>query len=948
MNITILATKLYIPPSPPNGIPRPRLIERLNAGLHHKITLISAPAGFGKTTLVSEWLDSSGRPSAWLSLDEGDSDPVRFLAYLIAALRTVSPEVGAKVYGALHSPQPLPIEPILTALLNEITILREPFVLVLDDYHVVEDGAIDKALAFWIEHMPPTMHLVITTREDPQLPLARLRARNQMTELRASDLRFTPAEAAGFLREMGLDLAAEDLAALEERTEGWIAGLQLAALAMQSLSLQEHQDIPGFIQAFAGDNRYIMDYLLEEVLYRQPEPVRRFLLQTAILDRLSGSLCNAVTGQADGSAQLRALEHGNFFILPLDDQRRWYRYHHLFADVLKMHLLMEQPEQVPALHRRASIWFEQHGSADEAIHHALAAEDFARAAELIERAVPDMRRSRQEATMLGWLLALPDAIYRSRPVLSIYYVGARLVSGALEGVETRLRDAERWLEAAEMGQKAGGSPAELPAGMVVVDEAEFHRLPGWIAIYRAGIALTQGDVDDTVRCAHRAMELAAEDDHLGHGAAAGFLGFTHWMRGELDAACRYYASSIERMQKASHLSDAIGLAIALADVQKTQGHLHEAMQTYERGLQLATGQGGPVRRGAADMLVGMSEILCQRNKLEAAAQHLQRSEELGEINGLPQNRYRRRVAMARLREAQGAWDAALDLLSEAERVYVSDYFPNVRPIAAMKAGVWAAQGRLDEARAWATEQGVSAEDDLSYLREFEHITLARVMLAEYARRPVDRALLETRSLLERLLKAAEAGGRLSSAIEILILQALAFQAQGDVPAALQPLRQALALAEPEGYVRVFVDEGASMALLLREAALRGILPDYSAKLLKAWADTQGKNGSQPAREVQRLVEPEVHPLEEPADQPLIEPEAQPLIEPQAQPLVEPLSERELEVLRLFKTELSGPEIAQELTIALSTVRTHTKSIYSKLNVNSRRAAVRRAAELHLI
>ena len=466
----ILATKLYIPPLRPNVVIRPRLLEQLNEGLHRKLILISAPAGFGKTTLVSEWVEGIERLAAWLSLDEGENDPARFLTYLVAALQTIAPNIGEGVLGVLQSPQPPPIETILTALLNDLTTLSDHFVLVLDDYHVIDATSIDQALTYLLEHLPPHMHLVIATREDPDLPLARLRARGHLTELRAADLRFTPSEAAAFLDQvMGLSLSAEDIAALEDRTEGWIAGLQLAAL-----SLQGHQDIPGFIRAFSGDNRYIVDYLVEEVLHRQLEAVRRFLLQTAMLDRLHGPLCDAVTGQEGGNARLEALERGNFFVVALDDQRHWYRYHHLFADVLSAHLLAEQPDQVATLHRRASAWYEQNDLPSDAIRHALAAFDFARAADLVEMAVPAMLRSRQEATLLGWLRALPDELVHVRPVLSVGYAGALVAGGELEGVEARLRDAERWLDTtADMGASSALAPS---AEMVVVDEAEFRRL----------------------------------------------------------------------------------------------------------------------------------------------------------------------------------------------------------------------------------------------------------------------------------------------------------------------------------------------------------------------------------------------------------------------------------------------------------------------------------------
>jgi LuxR family maltose regulon positive regulatory protein len=382
------------------------LIEQLNDGLSlgRRLTIISAPAGFGKTTLISEWIYGCGRQVAWLSLDEADSDSARFLIYLIAALQTIAPNIGEEVLAVLQSSPPPPIESVMTILLNEITTIPDNFILVLDDYHMLDSKPIDTALTFLVDHQPPQMHLAITTREDPNLPLPRLRVRGQLTELRAADLRFTPVEAAEFLNKtMGLNISLENISVLETRTEGWIASLQLAALSMQG-----HQDISGFIQAFAGANRYIVDYLVEEVLKRQPESIRNFLLQTSILDRMNGSLCDAVIGnqsdaQSGAKARLETLQRGNFFLIPLDDKHHWYRYHHLFAEVLHMHLMTEQPEQITVLHKRASEWYEQNGSMADSIRHALAGGDFERAADLIERAVPEMRQTRQEFTLLGWL-----------------------------------------------------------------------------------------------------------------------------------------------------------------------------------------------------------------------------------------------------------------------------------------------------------------------------------------------------------------------------------------------------------------------------------------------------------------------------------------------------------------------------------------------------------------
>jgi LuxR family maltose regulon positive regulatory protein len=837
------------------------------------------------------------------------------LAYLVAALQTIAANIGEGVLGVLQSPLPPSIESILTALLNEITTIPDDFILVLDDYHVIDSKPVDDILTFLLEHLPPQMHLVIASREDPHLPLARLRARGQLIELRVADLRFTPSEAADFLNQvMDLNLSAEDSATIETRTEGWIVGLQLAALSMQG-----QKDTASFIRAFAGDHRYIVDYLVEEVLQCQPEPVRNFLLQTAILDRLSGSLCDAVTALEGGCARLEALERGNFFVVPLDDKRHWYRYHHLFAEVLHMHLMAEQPDQVSTLHRRASEWYEHNGSASDAIRHALAAEDFERAAYLIELVVPAIQRSRQEATVtvLAWLKALPDDLVHFRPVLSVDYAFALLGGGELEAVESRLQDAERWLDTTADMRERSESPA---AGMVVVDEEEFRRLPGMIAIYRAALALALGDMPETAKNARRALDLAPQDDHLIRGGATALLGLAYWASGDLEAAYQTYAYGMARVQLAGNMTNAISSTIALADIRIAQGHLHEAMSIYEQSLRLATEPGEPVLRGTADLYVGMSELLREHNDLNAATQYLLRSKELGERIGLPQNRSHWCVAMARIKEAQGDLDGALDLLHEAERLYMREFSPNVHPLAALKTQAWVAQGRLGEALGWAREQGLSVEDDLSYLREFEHITLARVILARYKSDRADRCILEAMGLLERLLIAAEEGGRTGSVIEILVLQALAHHVQGDIPAALKPLQQALTLAEPEGYVRMFLDEGSSMTQLLREAASREIMPVYSDKLLAAF---------------------EAEPLRSAGESLLPTP-------PASQPLIEPISQRELEVLRLFKTELSGPEIARELVIALSTVRTHTKSIYSKLNVNNRRAAVKRAEELHLI
>ena len=905
----LLETKFYVPRARRDLVPRPRLAERLDRGSASKLTLVSAPAGFGKTTLLSEWLAAGPgaaadrRRVAWLSLDRGDNNLASFWAYVIAALRTAAPGVGQDALAMLAAPGPQPTETVLTTLLNDLSAIAGDVVLVLDDYHVIDARDVQDGMAFLLDHVPAGLHVVIAGRADPALPLARWRARGELVEIRAAELRFTPDEAAAYLNEtMGLQLTAPDVAALEGRTEGWIAALQLAALSMQG-----RDDVSGFIAGFAGDDRYVVDYLLEEVLQRQPDRVQAFLLQTCILGRLSGPLCDAVTGQGGGKAMLEALDRGNLFLVPLDDRRQWYRYHHLFADVLQARLLDEQPDQVPGLHLRASAWFQRNGDQSVAIGHALAAGDFQRAAELVELALTAMSQTRQEATVRGWLDVIPDQIIRVRPVLSLGFAWALLSVGEFDGVEDRLRDAERWLPAAT--DTGAGSPAP-PAGMVVANEEEYRRLPGTIETYRAALALARGDQPGAIRHARRAFDLAPEGEHRWRAAASGLIGLAFWGSGDLEAGHAAYAECAAGLRRAGNIADIFGCAMAMADIRITQGRLGEAMHTYERALQGAAEQGGPVLRGTADMYVGMSEVYLERGDLRAATQRLLQSQELGEDNGLPQNRYRWRAAMARIRQAEGNLGGALDLLNEAERWYVGDFFPNVRPVAALTARAWVAQGKLGEALGWAREQGLSADDDLSYLREFEHITLARILLARSAQERAEHSADEVTRLLDRLLLAAEEGGRTGRVIEILVLQALAHQMRGDIPLAAGRLERALTLAEPEGYVRVFIDAGAPMAGLLKAAAKQGTTRAYARRLLASMSEPG------PGR-------------------------------PVAQALIDPLSERELDVLRLLGSELDGPAIARELMVSLNTVRTHTKNIYAKLAVTSRRAAVRRAAELGL-
>jgi LuxR family maltose regulon positive regulatory protein len=918
----LLATKLHIPTIRPGLVPRPHLIEQLNEGLHNKMTLISAPAGFGKTTLLSEWVPQSPRCVTWFSIDNEDNELSRFWTYFISSLQGLRSDLGKDALAFLQSPQAPPITSILTTLINDITTFPDAFAVVLDDYHVVDSRSVDKALTFLISHLPSQMHLVIATREDPNLSLAGLRARGQLTELRVDELRFSPVEAATFLNQvMDLGLSTEEITSLEIRTEGWIAGLQLAALSMQG-----REDIHGFIKAFAGDHRYIVDYLVEEVLQRQPERVRNFLYQTSTLDRLSGPLCDAVTGQEGGKELLENLERGNLFVVPLDDQRRWFRYHGLFADVLRAHLMEEQPDLIPSLHRKAGKWYEQNGLLSDAIRHALAAEDFEWAAGLIELAWSAMDRSRQSARWLGWVKTLPNKLVRTRPVLSVGYAWALLDRGKLEAGAARLRDAERMLEPSLDMRKRSETP---PIEMVVADEEEFRSLPATIAAGRAYHALATGDVPGTVKYARQALELLPGEDYLRRGTPESLLALASWTNGDLEAAGQALAEAMTNFQLAGNILFAITGTFFLADIQISLGRLRQAFDTCQHFLQLAVGKDKAVLSGTADIHTALSELYREQNDLETAAEHLSMSKELGGQSALPRWRFRWCLAKARVKQSQGDLDGALELFNEADREYVRGPVPNVRPVAALKTRVWVAQGRLAEALDWTRARGLSVDDDLSYLREFEHITLARVLIAQYKRYRVDRSILDAMRLLEHLLKAAEEGNRIASVIEILVLQALAYEVQDDIPPALKALERALTLAEPEGYVRLFLDEGRSMTRLLTEAAARGMMLDYTSKLLIFIKEDEQKRTDKDHL---------------PSDQPLLGPE----VREAKDMLVEALSQRELDVLRLIAQGLTNREIGERLFLAVPTIKSHNRTIFSKLQVRRRTEAVARARELGLL
>jgi len=887
MPIPVVTTKLRVPPLRTKVVIRQRLLERLQEGLNHTLTLVSAPAGFGKTTLLSEWLGEVNLKVAWLSLDDSDHDTIHFMTYLVSALQVIDKSIGESVLGALKSHQPPAVDTLLIALLNDIDSVSQDFILVLDDYHEVDSKPVDEALRFLVEYMPPQMHLIIASREDPPLPLARLRAKGQLAELRAADLRFTMQEAADFLNQiMGLDLSEQDITALETRTEGWVAGLQLAALSMQG-----HDDIRGFIQSFTGAHHFVLDYLLEEVLSKQPQEVQHFLLRTSILERLNGPLCEAVTGMPS-QKMLEELERSNLFIVPLDGERNWYRYHHLFGDLLRQR--SEQhiaSNEVAELHLNASAWFEQNGDLADAFRHAMAAKDQNRAADIAERAWLGMDETFQSGQWLGWVKQLSGSVRRLRPVLCVQIAWAYMDASKADESESFLQEAEQCLR-------------EAAHTMVVVEEEQFKTLPARIAIARAYNSQTKGESLATVKLAQEAVRLSPKTNQFMRAQATAILAGAYWANGELTAAYDAMNHWAEQARLAGNTMFAIMTASGLADILQEQGRLRNAMQIYEDALKFAADVGAEVAPFTAHHHLGMALLLNEMGANDAAEKHLQLSLELGQAATIIDWQYRRNFALARFKETAGDLNAALYFFDEAKRTYVKTPIPLTRPVDAFKVRVYLKQGLLAQTHEWA--QKFSIVDELSFLHEFEHITFARVLLAKKDSKNVSQ-------FLARLLQVAEDGARIGSMLEILILQALALHAQGQLTQALLPLKRAVALAEAEGFVRIF-EEGKPMQELLAKLSLT----------------PEGKANKSYIQTLLSLFE-----VQTPKPAP-------------SQLLIDPLSERELEVLSLVALGLSNTEISEKLFLSLSTVKGHNLRIFNKLQAKSRTDAVARARELGLI
>ena len=903
---TLVSTKLRPSQARPNMVARPRLIAKLEREAGRKLTLISAPAGFGKTTLLGEWVAgrSHERYVAWVSLDEGDNDPARFLSYLVAALRTIEDGIGEGVLSSLRAPASPPVGALAAALLNELADLPGTLAIVLDDYHLIDSDHVHGVVTLLLERLPSNVHLLISSRIDPPLPLARLRARAQIAEISAADLSFAREEAAAFFKEtMELNLSEEDVGALEERTEGWIAGLQLAALSMH-----ERQDVPGFVSTFSGSHRDVLDFLSEEVLQRQSERIRSFLLETSILQRLSGEMCDAVTDRDDGQEMLERLERENLFVVALDDERRWYRYHHLFSDFLQGRLRGERPERVRELHLRAASWYEHNRWTSEAVEHALAAGDAELAARLVEHNAQELFQRGEGATVDRWLTALPAELVRSRPQLSLARAIWALISGRVDEVEPLLTDAERAL--------ATFDQADVP--LVGAPARGLANVPGTVAMLRAELARQRGDIERAIQFAQLAGARADEGDGYLRFFTSWNLAVTKQMQGRLEEAEDALAAlAADPWASGLHRYFAVRIYYTLGQVQRAQGRLSAALSSCQQGFELAAEGGRSDLPAAGVAHVGIAEVLYERNELDAALDQAMQGVALCRQLGYAQWLGTGLSALTRIRQARGEKAAALEAIGEAERLV-----PNpetivdiIFPMAVGRARLLLAQGRVEDAARWCAERGLGVEDEPSYLREREHLVLARVLLAQD--KP-DQAL----RLLGRLGEAAQAEQRSGSAIEILALRALALREKGDRERAVSALTRALTLAEPEGYVRIFVDEGPLMVPILSE-----VLQEHQRRHLE-----------QPDRPSAHYLRKLIAALEQ-ASSGAASPTAG---------LPEPLSEREREVLSLVATGRSNREIAQELFVAQSTVKTHIKNIHRKLDTHNRTQALARARELNLI
>ncbi len=919
--MNLLKTKLFAPSQRSRLISRPHLKARLDAGLSGQLTLVSAPAGFGKTTLVSEWYSawmrgagdripsSLQQPSlkiAWLSLDGDDNDPLRFLAYLAAAVETLKPGASQTSMALLRSPGPPLVKDVIANLVNsleqasgEAPTPQARYALVLDDYHAIKAEPIHAALAYLLEHQPPWMHLTILTRTDPPLPVPRLRSRNRLAEIRAADLRFTVDETRTFLEGvMGLNLSAQEVAALEARTEGWIAGLQMAALAMQGLSMQGRQDIPGFIQAFTGSHRYIIDYLIEEVFQRQPPDLRQFMLQASILDHLYAPLCDAVTGRHDSQALLERFESANLFLTPLDDERRWYRFHQLFKDVLESRLRQSQADQLPELHRRAARWYEDNHMAETAIRHALSGGDFEQVERILGRIGGQALTTGRWSTVLDWLDAIPGSFVRRSPELCLFYAWALLLTGKWEAVESYLGTLEA-IMSSRMEVPAGGDPHGQP-----------DVLAGWrgqAATIRAQIASLQGLLPQAIEQSKQALEWLPEGDLLMRGIVAANLGFAYLTMDDYANAAQFLSQGRQASQAAGNDSMALSASNGLGRIEAAQGNLQRAAACYKEVLKIA---GSRLDQAVVGAHYNMGALLYEWNDLEGALEHINQAVKLAGQLDSDRLRILCELQKVEILDARGDKSGATELLLSAQKEQSSIIAERV---AVTKARLAARRDDLDFLELFLQNKTASQSSSYTSERRGEHHVRVQALLA------LDR-LPEAGQRLEALLPLVEASRHHGALVEILSLQALLSWKLAQEEVARRVLRQALEMAEPGGYVRTFLDLGPGMQGLLKE--------------FRSWSELGGAARAGPRLQAYAGL--------------LLEAFVTPKAAPSRPGLFEDLSERELEILRLMAEGYTNQEIASRLYLALGTVKSHAHHIFAKLDVKNRTQAIARARDTGLL
>jgi LuxR family maltose regulon positive regulatory protein len=829
----------------------------------------------------------------WLSLDAADNDPAFFWSYFIAALQSVHPEIGKPALSMLRSPQPPPVVWILNTLINELAKTQTEFALVLDDYHEIDNQSIHELMSYLVENMPPQMHLFISTRIDPPLPLARLRARGHMIELRAADLRFTSGEATEFLNEMmNLGLSHSQVETLEARTEGWIAGLRMAALSIRTTN-----DVTAFIDSFGGGTRHIFDYLIEEVVDRQLPDIRDFLLRTSVLDRLTGPLCNAITGRNDSREVLQRLERGNLFLVPLDDNNQWYRYHQLFSDLLQAQMIRQRPDLISELHSKASRWFEGEGLTVEAVNHAMASQDWDRVKELIEPRVKIMIAQNRYATVAEWLSKMPGEFVAEHPWLCVLGAWASLFLG-------RYEDVQRFVQWAD---------AILPERLEEYDKEimDWHSIRAYLLTLRAFLNLSSNDLIGTIDLCHEALTHAPTDDILLFSTVMLSLGVAFTASGDLESGYVHFKEAAAKAKATANYYYESAATAHMADVEAQMGHLHKAAHTYRQAIQIAeewgSGECAPV---ASYALMGLSEVLYEWNKHDESASLLARGLQLGEMSGESEFMVKGLIVLARLANAQEKPDDVREALARAWEVAPTDISLDYRSsqVSSWEARLALSEGKLADAINWAAnvEHGLTTAKIPDYRSEVKYLTLARVKIASGETQGIPESL-------ERLHQAMKENKRMGGVIEVMILKALALQAQGRLDEAIVALHSALSFAKPEGYIRIFVDEGEPMARLLRHAAAEGTELDYVTKLLSALG----------AR-------------------------TQPEKPPAGPPAAEEFTQREKEVLRLIAAGLSNRDSAELLAVTEGTIKKHLNNVFGKLGVRSRTQAVARAKELELL